>query len=217
MMFPVRMITSLPFRAATADDDLFDDLATMHIERVGLRPDENAGQLTDTFVIDQGEEETRLLTVVLCAPAEGELPLRSPKEFDLSARALPLPENGVAIVARVRPLGVCDRRSGGRADLLPGDLLRGRPTGRHGGRGSATRADPTRPAGVPARSRGRWWSGPTDAAAHRPEALEASVARPGPGRSRDRRSCCRRRAASCCPRTSAPPGASGPASGAGWR
>ena len=76
MLFPVRMVTSLPFRAATSDDDLFDDLATMHIERVGLRPDQNAGQLTDTFVIDRADEDARLLTVVLRAPAEGDLPPR---------------------------------------------------------------------------------------------------------------------------------------------
>lgn len=97
LLFPVRMITSLPFRAPTGDDELFDDLATMHIERVGLRPDEHAGNLTDTFIIDQGEEEARLLTVVLRTPADGELPLRSPKEFDLSARALPMPENAVVM------------------------------------------------------------------------------------------------------------------------
>lgn len=97
MLFPVRMVTSLPFRAATSDDDLFGDLATMHIERMGLRPDGNAGQLTDTFVIDREQEEARLLTVVLRAPAEGELPPRSPKEFDISGRVLPLPANGVAM------------------------------------------------------------------------------------------------------------------------
>jgi hypothetical protein len=34
---------------------------------------------------------------VLRAPAEGELPKRGPKEFDVSARALPLPDQGVAV------------------------------------------------------------------------------------------------------------------------
>jgi len=97
MLFPVRMVTLLPFRAATNDDDLFGDLATMHIERVGLRPNEEAGQLTDTFVIDRAEDDARLLTVVLRAPSEGDLPPRSPKEFDLSGRVFPLPANGVAL------------------------------------------------------------------------------------------------------------------------
>jgi len=97
MFFPVRSVISAPFRGATSDEELFDDLATMHIERLGLRPDEDAGQLVDSFVVSRGEEETRILTVVLRPPGEGDLPPRSPKEFDLSARAMPLPENSVAL------------------------------------------------------------------------------------------------------------------------
>jgi hypothetical protein len=38
-----------------------------------------------------------MLAVVLRPPDEGDLPPNSPKEFDLSARAMPLPENGVAL------------------------------------------------------------------------------------------------------------------------
>jgi len=97
MFFPVRSVISVPFRSATADEELFDDLAAMHIERLGLRPGDDGGQLVDSFVVSKGEEETRMLTVVLRPPDEGELPPRSPKEFDLSARAMPLPENGVAL------------------------------------------------------------------------------------------------------------------------
>jgi hypothetical protein len=97
LLFPVRAVTAVPFRGATTDDDLFGDVAAMHIERLGLRPDENAGQLIDSFVVARGEDETQLLTLVLRAPGEGDLPARSPKEFDLSARALPVPASGVAV------------------------------------------------------------------------------------------------------------------------
>lgn len=97
MLFPVRAVTSVPFRGTTTDDDLFGDIAAMHIERLGIRPDENAGQLVDSFVVERGEEDTRLLTVVLRAPAEGDMPTRSPKEFDLSARAFPTPADGIAL------------------------------------------------------------------------------------------------------------------------
>lgn len=97
MLFPVREVTSVPFRGTTTDDGLFGDMALMHIERLGIKPDENAGQLVDSFVVARGDEDTQLLTVVLRAPGEGDLPPRSPKEFDLSARVLPVPAGGLAL------------------------------------------------------------------------------------------------------------------------
>jgi hypothetical protein len=87
MLFPVRGFHTLPFRAPSTDRDLFDDLAAMHAERHGIRPDPMGGRLSDTFEIAREEESTVLLHVVVRKPGEGDLPLRTPTEFDLSPRA----------------------------------------------------------------------------------------------------------------------------------
>lgn len=87
MFFPVKAITALPMKVASDDDSLFDDLATLHAERLGLRPDPMAGQLTDLFVIERQEDATTLLEILLRAPREGEMPPRGPKGFDISPRA----------------------------------------------------------------------------------------------------------------------------------
>ena len=97
MFFPARAVTTVPFRAPTADTAMFGDLAALHLERLGLRSDSLAGQLVDTFVVTEREEGADLTAVVLRPPAEGDLPKRGPKEFDVSARAYPLPREGVAM------------------------------------------------------------------------------------------------------------------------
>lgn len=97
MFFPVRAMQALPFRAASSDDSLFDDLAQMHAERLGIRPDPMAGQLSDRFVVESGDESTTLLHVVLRSPSEGDLPLRTPNAFDLSARAFPVDGDAVTV------------------------------------------------------------------------------------------------------------------------
>lgn len=97
LLFPVKATTSLPLRVFTSDSSHFSELATLHAERLGLRPDPMAGQLTDEFVVAQEGENTALLAVILRAPLEGELPVRSPKEFDLSARAMPLTGESLVI------------------------------------------------------------------------------------------------------------------------
>ena len=90
MFFPVKSITAVPMRVASDDDALFADLATLHAERLGLRPDPMAGQLTDLFVIGREEENTALLSVFLRSPRDGDLPTCGPKGFDLSPRAFPV-------------------------------------------------------------------------------------------------------------------------------
>ncbi|MCW1920927.1 hypothetical protein OKA05_00075 [Luteolibacter arcticus] len=97
MLFPVRGFHALPFKASSADDSLFDDLAAMHAERLGVRADPMAGQLSDTFLITKEEESATLLGVVLKSPGDGDLPPRSPKEFDLSARAYPVRGEAIAV------------------------------------------------------------------------------------------------------------------------
>lgn len=87
MLFPVRSFTALPLKVTTEDASLFPELASLHAERLGLRPDPMAGQLTDQFIVAKEGENTALLSVILKAPMEGDLPARGPKEFDLSARA----------------------------------------------------------------------------------------------------------------------------------
>jgi len=97
LLFPVRSITAVPLKVTTEDEALFPELAAMHAERLGLRPDPMAGQLTDTFVIAREGENTALLSVHLRPPAEGDLPPRSPKEFDISARSFPVTGDCLAI------------------------------------------------------------------------------------------------------------------------
>ena len=87
MFFPVKDATVMPFKTTTSDESLFAELAQMHSERMGIRADPGAGQLIDEFVIEKGEESAVLATVVLRSPVEGDLPVRSPKEFDYSPRA----------------------------------------------------------------------------------------------------------------------------------
>jgi hypothetical protein len=87
MLFPVRGMHALPFKASSADESLFEDLAAMHAERLGVRADPMAGQLSDTFVVSKEGDSATLLCVVLKSPGDGDLPPRSPKEFDVSPRA----------------------------------------------------------------------------------------------------------------------------------
>ncbi len=97
MCFPVKAVTALPMKVASDDDALFEDLATLHAERLGLRPDPMAGQLTDLFVIERREESATLLEVLLRAPREGDMPPRGPKEFDISPRALDAEDHALAV------------------------------------------------------------------------------------------------------------------------
>lgn len=90
MLFAVRSLTAVPMRVTSDDDALFPDLAELHAERLGLRPDPLAGQLTDVFVVAREAENTALLSVFLTAPSDGDLPPKGPKSFDLSARAFPV-------------------------------------------------------------------------------------------------------------------------------
>jgi hypothetical protein len=97
LLFPVKSFTAVPLRVTSHDETLFGDLAAMHAERLGLRPDPMAGQLADTFEVLRDDEGTTLLSVVLRTPAEGEMPVRSPKEFDLSARTIPFHGDSLVI------------------------------------------------------------------------------------------------------------------------
>jgi hypothetical protein len=97
LLFPVKAITAVPMRVASDDDALFPDLAALHAERLGLRPDPMAGQLTDVFVIAREAENTALVSVYLRAPGDGDMPPRGPKSFDISARAYPLAGDALAI------------------------------------------------------------------------------------------------------------------------
>ena len=97
LLFPVKAITAVPMRVTSDDDALFSDLASLHAERLGLRPDPMAGQLTDVFVIAREAENTALVSVLLRAPGDGDMPPRGPKSFDISARAYPLAGDALAV------------------------------------------------------------------------------------------------------------------------
>jgi hypothetical protein len=95
--FPVQSLTSIPLLVPTNDESLFADLAATHAERLGLRPDPLAGQLTDIFPISITPEISSLLYVVLRNPNTDHLPTKSPKSFDFSARALPCESDSISI------------------------------------------------------------------------------------------------------------------------
>jgi hypothetical protein len=97
LLFPVKAITAIPLRVASDDEALFQDLAVLHAERLGLRPDPMAGQLTDVFVIAREPENTALLSVLLRAPTDGDLPSRGPKGFDISPRAFSLVGDSITV------------------------------------------------------------------------------------------------------------------------
>ena len=97
MAFPVRDVSALPFRAPTSDGALLSDLAEMHLERMAMRPGIDAGVLSDVFNVGRRGEESLVVPVVLAPPMEGHLPRRSPQHFDISARCLPLPADGVVV------------------------------------------------------------------------------------------------------------------------
>lgn len=97
LLFPVKSITAVPMRVASDDEALFPDLAALHAERLGLRPDPMAGQLTDVFIIAREAENTALVSVLLRTPGDGDMPPRGPKSFDISARAYPLDGDALAI------------------------------------------------------------------------------------------------------------------------
>lgn len=97
LCFPARMVTALPVKVATEDESLFPDLVTLHAERLGLRADPLAGQLSDWFVISKSEESASLLSVFLKVPGEGDLPARGPKGFDISSRLYPVDGSRIAV------------------------------------------------------------------------------------------------------------------------
>ena len=97
MAFPVREVSALPLKSPATEGGLFEDMAEMHVERMGMRPRVDMGNLTDFFPVAVRAEESLLLPVVLSPPPEGTLPRRSPQSFDVSARCFPMPSDGVVL------------------------------------------------------------------------------------------------------------------------
>jgi len=97
MGFPVREALAVPFKVQTEDEAMFDDLAAMHLEKIGIRPDLDAGRLTDVFPAGHEDGHSTLLNVVLAAPEDGTMPPSAPSEFDISPRFFPLPGNAVTL------------------------------------------------------------------------------------------------------------------------
>ncbi|MFT3991287.1 MAG: hypothetical protein QM680_07740 [Luteolibacter sp.] len=97
LFFPVKSVTAVPMRVTSDDESLFNDLATLHAERLGLRPDPMSGQLTDTFPVTREPENSVLLNVHLRPPREEDLPERGPAGFDISPRAFPLAGDQIAV------------------------------------------------------------------------------------------------------------------------
>jgi len=97
LLFPVKAITTVPLKVPTEDEAMFADLAALHAERIGLRPDPLAGQLTDHFVIARENETATIVSVLLRPPTDADIPTRGPKEFDISSRVLPLTGDEIGI------------------------------------------------------------------------------------------------------------------------
>lgn len=97
MAFPVREALAVPFKVQTEDASMFDDLAAMHLEKIGIRPDVGAGRLTDVFPAGQADGNASLLNVVLAAPGADTMPAEAPELFDVSPRFFPLPDNAVTL------------------------------------------------------------------------------------------------------------------------
>lgn len=97
LFFPVKALTALPLLVNSGDQTLFPDLAQTHAERLGLRPDPLAGQLTDIFPLLINSESSTILSVVLQTPQPGDLPKKSPKAFDISPRAFPVSGNTLTL------------------------------------------------------------------------------------------------------------------------
>lgn len=97
LLFALRSVTTLPMRVMTSDSAMFEDLAALHAERLGMRPEPEAGQLNDLFEVAREEESAVLLSLWLKPPAEGELPASGPRAFDVSARALPVEGDTIAV------------------------------------------------------------------------------------------------------------------------
>ena len=95
MGFPVREALAIPFKAQTDDASMFDDLAAMQLEKIGVRPQEDAGQLVDVFFAGGEAGSATLLAVVLAPPTEDSMPRRSPQQFDVSPRFFPMEPNAV--------------------------------------------------------------------------------------------------------------------------
>ncbi len=97
MGFPVREALAVPFKVQTDDAAMFEDLTAMHLEKSGIRPEMDAGRLTDVFPAGGEDGQADLLSVVLSAPSEGSMPPRAPSEFDISARLFPMGANVVTL------------------------------------------------------------------------------------------------------------------------
>jgi len=95
MGFPVREALAIPFKVQTDDASMFDDLAAMQLEKIGVHLQEDAGQLMDVFLVGGESGATTLLAAVLAPPVESTMPRRSPKQFDLSPRFFPMEPNTV--------------------------------------------------------------------------------------------------------------------------
>jgi len=93
----VREALAVPFKVPTNDEAMFDDLASMHLEKSGIRVEENAGRLTDCFFVDQNDGQSTLLAVVLSAPEPSTLPSPSPSAFDISARFFPMAKDAITL------------------------------------------------------------------------------------------------------------------------
>ena len=74
MAFPVREVSALPLKSPATEGGLFEDMAEMHVERMGMRPRVDMGNLTDFFPVAVRAEESLLLPVVLSPPPEGTPP-----------------------------------------------------------------------------------------------------------------------------------------------
>ncbi len=97
MALPLALLTTMPFITPTKDESVLEDIAQLHVEKLGMKPDSQYGSLFDWRWMDSSAQGSLLFTSVLHPLEAEDLPQKSPKQFDSAARCLPLPVNAVTI------------------------------------------------------------------------------------------------------------------------
>ncbi|MFT5410454.1 MAG: hypothetical protein ACI9NC_003184, partial [Verrucomicrobiales bacterium] len=95
--FPIVSSFAVPVWASSEDKTVVKGVVDMHLEGLGVKPGNPAGQLVDHRVALRQDGRSLVLATVLSEGYELSLPKQSPQHFDVSARFLVLPSNHVTV------------------------------------------------------------------------------------------------------------------------
>ena len=108
--FPVTSAFAVPFRAATADQELLPDLVNVQLERQGIAPQLPAGKLYDYRVVERQENQTVVLATVLNPQKSDDLPESAPGQFEATPYLYYLPDNALVLWRELGRLVFCVTR-----------------------------------------------------------------------------------------------------------